>query len=63
MVTKEQLQTLPEVAIIFTAKQLGVDDYMELEKSELIEILLHHPKQTELQEIYDEHIEIENMID
>lgn len=58
MITKQQLNKLDESTIYSFAFSLGVSELVDLEKEELIDILL---TKDGLDKLYEEYIDIESM--
>lgn len=58
MITKQQLNKLDESTIYSFAFSLGVPELVDLEKEELIDILL---TKDGLDKLYEEYIDIESM--
>lgn len=58
MITKQQLNELSESAIYSFAFSLGVSEMVNLEKEELIDILL---TKDGIDKLYEEYIDIETM--
>ena len=61
MVTKEQLEKLPHICLIDFGKQCGIKDAILKGKKQLISLLLKYKDQDKLEQIYQHHIEMDNM--